>query len=123
MLSFFYKYKNNARDYLQGVSLRHSDMRDPKVCDSLSWGKRKNQNTPGKDAGTMSVTNKFSNDGNFMQEFLHKQGNGAGISSSHTNCDGKMDSNVIASETNKSSRVGIMLKENLSTNQLEAKAL
>ncbi|XVE81772.1 hypothetical protein DITRI_Ditri15bG0092700 [Diplodiscus trichospermus] len=115
--------RNNARDYLRDVSLRHSNMRAPKVRDSLSWGKQKDQNNPAKYAGTMSVTNKFSSDGNFMQEYLHKQGNGAGISGSHTNNDGKVDSNVVASETNKSSEAGTMLKENLSTNQLAAKAL
>ncbi|XWS08844.1 hypothetical protein CRYUN_Cryun40dG0035200 [Craigia yunnanensis] len=114
--------KNTARDYLQDISLRHSDMRAPKARDSLSWGKRKNQNNPAKDADVISAANKFSNDGNFMQEFLHKQG-GTGTPDSHTNHDGNVDSEVLASETNKPSEAATMLKESLSTNQLAAKAL
>ena len=98
-------------------------MRAPKVRDSLSWGKQKNQNNPAKDADIISAANKFSNDGNFMQEFLHKQGNGTGISGSHTNHDGNVDSEVVESKTNKPSEAATMLKESLSTNQLAAKAL
>ncbi|XWS13791.1 hypothetical protein CRYUN_Cryun36dG0068500 [Craigia yunnanensis] len=115
--------KNTARDYLRDVSLRHSDMRAPKFRDSLSWGKRKNQNNPANDAGVISAANKFSDDGNFMQKFLRKQGNGTGISGSHTNHDGNVDSEVVESKTNKPSEAATMLKESLSTNQLAAKAL
>ncbi|XWS53860.1 hypothetical protein CRYUN_Cryun10bG0036500 [Craigia yunnanensis] len=115
--------EKNARDYLRDVSLRHSDMRAPKVRGSLSWGKRKNQNNPAKDAGLISAENKFDNDGKFMQEFLHKQGNDTGIFGSHTNHDGNVDSEVVASETNKPSKAATMLKDTLSTNQLAAKAL
>lgn len=115
--------KNTSRDYLRDVTLRHSDMKAPKVRDSLSWGKRKNQNNPAKDAGNISAANKFSNDGNFMQEFLRKQGNGTGISGSRTNHDGNVDSELVASEKNKPSEAATMLKESSSTNQLAAKAL
>ncbi|XP_021290489.1 CWF19-like protein 2 homolog [Herrania umbratica] len=115
--------KNTARDYLRDVSLRHSDMRAPKVRDSLSWGKRKSQNTPAKDAGIISAANKFANDGNFMQEFLRKQGTDTSTSGPRANHDGNVDSEVVAAETNKTIEVATMLKETLSTNQLAAKAL
>ncbi|XVF62947.1 hypothetical protein PTKIN_Ptkin09bG0049800 [Pterospermum kingtungense] len=114
--------KGTARDYLRDVSLRHSDMRAPKVRDSLSWGKQKIQNNPTKDVAVTSAVNKFSNDGNFMQEFLRK-GNDNGIAGSHTNHGENLDSEVVASETNKPSEDATMFKESLSTNQLAAKAL
>ncbi|OMO54764.1 hypothetical protein CCACVL1_27586 [Corchorus capsularis] len=115
--------KNAPRDYLRDVSLRHSDMKAPKARDSLSWGKRKSQYNPTKDAGIASVPNKFANDGNFMQEFLRKQGNDTGISGSNANHDGNVESEVVTSEMNKPSESATMLKEPLSTNQLAAKAL
>ncbi|XP_012450968.1 uncharacterized protein LOC105773532 [Gossypium raimondii] len=115
--------RNTTRDYLRDVSLRHSDMKTPKVRDSLSWGKRKNQNIPAKNAGAISTANKFTDDGNFMQEFLRKQGNDTIASGSHTDHDGNMNSKVVASETNKPSEAATMPKETLSINQLAAKAL
>ncbi|GMI69904.1 hypothetical protein like AT1G56290 [Hibiscus trionum] len=62
--------RNTTRDYLRDVSLRHSEMRAPKVHDSLSWGKQNHQNSFAKNAVAISTANKFTNDGNFMQEFL-----------------------------------------------------
>ncbi|XP_039044004.1 CWF19-like protein 2 isoform X2 [Hibiscus syriacus] len=87
--------RNTNRDYLRDVSLRHSEMRAPKVRDSLSWGKRKHHDSPAKNAVATSTANKFTDDGNFMQEFLRKQRN---------------DTIAISKET-------------LSINQLAAKAL
>ncbi|XP_017976219.1 PREDICTED: CWF19-like protein 2 [Theobroma cacao] len=104
--------KNTAPDYLQDVSLGHSDLRAPKVRDSLSWGKRKRQNTPAKDAAVVSAANKFANDGNFMHEFLRKQGTDTATSG------GDEDS-----EANKPSEAATVLKESVSTNRLAAKAL
>ncbi|KAE8731905.1 CwfJ-like family protein, putative isoform 2 [Hibiscus syriacus] len=115
--------RNTTRDYLRDVSLRHSEMRAPKVRDSLSWGKRKHQNSPAKSAVATSTANKFTDDGNFMQEFLHKQGNDAIASGSHANDDGNVVSKVIASETNERSEATSISKETLSINQLAAKAL
>lgn len=114
--------KSTARDYLRGVSLRHSDMRAPKVRDSLSWGKQKKQNNPTKEVGVVSAANKFSNDGNFLQEFLHKQGNDNGTGS-RTNHGGNAGSEAVASDLNKHSEDATIFKESLSTNQLAAKAL
>ncbi|MED6110640.1 hypothetical protein PIB30_044862 [Stylosanthes scabra] len=37
--------RDYKRDYLKDVSVRHGDMKAPKVRDSLSWGKRKNQHS------------------------------------------------------------------------------
>ncbi|GMI93975.1 hypothetical protein like AT1G56290 [Hibiscus trionum] len=115
--------RNTTKDYLRDVSLRHSEMRAPKVHDSLSWGKQNHKNSLAKNAVAISTANKFTNDGNFMQEFLRKQGNDTIASGSHTNHDANMDSEVKASETNEPSEATTMSKESLSINQLAAKAL
>ncbi|KAF5197266.1 Cwf19-like protein, partial [Thalictrum thalictroides] len=58
--------------YLKDVSLRHPDMRTPKVRDSLSWRKRKEQNISEGDSQLISAAasylNKFTNDGSFMRD-------------------------------------------------------
>ncbi|XP_047171883.1 CWF19-like protein 2 isoform X1 [Vigna umbellata] len=70
----------NKRDYLKDVSVRHHEMRKPKVEDSLSWGKRKShQRMVAEGAGIISAAvsslNKFSNDGSFMQNFDSRMSN------------------------------------------------
>ncbi|XP_014513706.1 CWF19-like protein 2 [Vigna radiata var. radiata] len=70
----------NKRDYLKDVSVRHHEMRKPKVEDSLSWGKRKShQRMVAEGAGIISAAvsslNKFSNDGSFMQNFGNMMSN------------------------------------------------
>ena len=85
-------------------------MREPKVQDSLSWGKRRSQNVSMQDAGlisdAMSSLNKFANDGSFMREVVQKHSNNS-------------SSTVRENVTETSS----MVKESLSANQLAAKAL
>ncbi|CAN1841170.1 CWF19-like protein 2 [Linum perenne] len=62
------------RSYLKDVSVRHPEMRAPKVRDSLSWGKQKTPKVSANDAiiisSAASSLNKFANDGNFMNQVL-----------------------------------------------------
>ncbi|KAJ9145805.1 hypothetical protein P3X46_028140 [Hevea brasiliensis] len=117
--------KNAGRDYLKDVSVRHPEMRAPKVHDSLSWGKRKSQNVSAKDAGlinaAVSSLNKFADDGSFMSKLLSQQNNDLPDSvGSHIN----QDENVDASFEMKRPGEGItVVKEASSANQLAAKAL
>ncbi|KAL5854592.1 hypothetical protein ACOSQ3_004462 [Xanthoceras sorbifolium] len=64
--------KSISRDYLRDVSLRHPEMKAPKVHDSFSWGKQRSQKTSTKDAELISAAasglNIFSNDGSFLHK-------------------------------------------------------
>lgn len=116
VLKFYpnFYYQGSSRDYLKDISLNRPKMREPKVKDSLSWGKRKSQNVSTEDAGLISEAvsslNKFSNDGSFMREVLRKQSNKS---------DGPARENL-ESEIETSSAVK---DSSLSANQLAAKAL
>ncbi|PON83323.1 Cwf19-like protein [Trema orientale] len=105
--------KNTSRDYLKDVSLKQPTMREPKVQDSLSWGKRRSQNVSTHNAGlisdAMSSINKFANDGSFMHKVIQKHSNNSSIPVTEN----------VKPETETSS----MVKEPLSANQLAAKAL
>ncbi|CAI0543355.1 unnamed protein product [Linum tenue] len=65
--------QSNDRSYLKDVSFR-SEMRAPKVHESLSWGKQKKKKLSTNDANLISSAasclNKFSNDGSFMNQLL-----------------------------------------------------
>jgi len=69
------------QDYLKDVSVRHREMRAPKIQDSLSWRKQKSRAVAAEDAAIVSAAasslNRFSNDGSFMNEFLGKKKNGS----------------------------------------------
>ncbi|KAG8661140.1 hypothetical protein MANES_02G214300v8 [Manihot esculenta] len=105
--------RNSAdRDYLKDVSVRHPEMRAPKVRDSLYWGKRKCQRISTKDSGlinaAVSSLNKFPDDGSFMSKVLSQQNSDiAGSVGSHKNQYECVDA----------------LSELMSANQLAAKAL
>ncbi|CAN1286670.1 CWF19-like protein 2 [Linum perenne] len=62
------------RSYLKDVSVRHPEMRAPKVRDSLSWGKQKTPKVSANNAiiisSAASSLNKFANNGNFMNQVL-----------------------------------------------------
>ncbi|KAK1310857.1 hypothetical protein QJS10_CPA08g00175 [Acorus calamus] len=67
---------SGKREYLQNLSSPRPNMRRPKAHDSLSWGKRKNQNMSVEDteliASAVSGLNKFANDGSFHKAFVHQ---------------------------------------------------
>lgn len=113
-----YVSQNNDVHYLKDVSFQHHKMREPKVQDSLSWGKRKSQNLSSKDAGLISAAvssiNKFSNDGNFMHEVFQQQNNDPG---------GFVESESVSSRMSQSSEGSAPDNDGLSANQLAAKAL
>ncbi|XP_014513704.1 CWF19-like protein 2 [Vigna radiata var. radiata] len=113
----------NKRDYLKDVSVRHHEMRKPKVEDSLSWGKRKShQRMVAEGAGIISAAvsslNKFSNDGSFMQNFGSKMSN---------NSDGSVLESVeleeVPLEANTPVERSAEVKNEMSANQLAAKAM
>ncbi|KAK6930572.1 Cwf19-like protein, C-terminal domain-2 [Dillenia turbinata] len=116
--------KSNDRDYLKDVSVRRPDMRMPKVQDSLSWRTRKGSNTSTRDSGivsaALSTLNKFSNDGSFILEFQKQQNTDEdGPSSSSI----KIEKNVVSTKTNDTHENSISSSQELSANQLAAKAL
>ncbi|XP_043716299.1 CWF19-like protein 2 isoform X2 [Telopea speciosissima] len=124
------KLPGDSREYLKDVSLRHPEMREPKVHDSLSWRKGKGQKMSTEDAGLISAVasslNKFANDGNFILDFAHHQNKDDGsLGSSHANYDRDKhtDSVVVSSKIDKPSEDSPVVIQGLSVNQLAAKAL
>ncbi|KAJ6301042.1 hypothetical protein OIU77_015364 [Salix suchowensis] len=120
--------KSADRGYLKDVSVRHPEMRAPKVHNTLSWGKQKSQNMSTKDAALVSAAasslNKFSDDGSFLNKILGKQNKDAGSSvGSYPNQEENVESKVASAEMNKPSEGSLLVKEALSANQLAAKAL
>ncbi|GFP95886.1 cwf19-like protein 2 [Phtheirospermum japonicum] len=106
------------------VTPRHPKMRVPKVHDSLSWGKRGNKNLSAEDnalvSSALSSVNKFSNDGNFLAQFMHKEENTSGDRLKHE-ARAEPISVDFASMENKED-VGTM-KPSMTANQLAAKAM
>ncbi|XP_065882007.1 uncharacterized protein [Euphorbia lathyris] len=116
--------KNADRGYLKDVSVRHPQMRAPKVHDSLSWGKPKRPNVSAKNADIISAAvsslNKFDDDGSFMSKIVSEHNNDPAGS---TNQDENVGSKVTSSEMNKPTESISTVNETLSANQLAAKAL
>lgn len=117
MLHICVSQKNDVH-YLKDVSFQRHKMREPKVQESLSWGKRKSQNLSSKDSGLISAAvsslNKFSNDGSFMHEVFQRQNNDPG---------GFVESESVSSRMSQSSEGSALDNDGLSANQLAAKAL
>lgn len=114
--------KSSARDYLKDISSRHPEMREPKVRDSLSWGKQKSQNVSSRDAGLISAAvsslNKFSDDGSFASEFLRQQSENTKGDSVNT----KVQSELVVPTSEKPNEDCVSTKDAVSANQLAAKA-
>ncbi|TYK14531.1 CWF19-like protein 2-like protein [Cucumis melo var. makuwa] len=114
--------KSSARDHLKDISSRNPEMREPKVRDSLSWGKQKGQNVSSRDAGFISVAvsslNKFSDDGSFASEFLRQQRENTKGDSIET----KVKSELVVSTSEKHIEDCASAKDAMSANQLAAKA-
>ncbi|MED6145609.1 hypothetical protein PIB30_026725 [Stylosanthes scabra] len=108
-------------DYLKDVSVRHGEMKAPKVRDSLSWGKRKGQHSA--EGVTLisaaeSSQNKFSNDGSFMCEFVSNKSSNSN-SSALEGVEPVNDS----SEANTPGNSNEVVKTGITANQLAAKAM
>ncbi|KAG4984459.1 hypothetical protein JHK87_029208 [Glycine soja] len=114
--------RDSKRDYLKDVSVRHHEMKAPKVQDSLSWGKRKSQQVVAEGAGVISAAvsslNKFANDGNFMHDFGSKMSN---------NSDGSVlessELEKVSLEANTPGERSVVVKNEMSENQLAAKVM
>ncbi|XP_021749566.1 CWF19-like protein 2 [Chenopodium quinoa] len=116
--------KDIGHEYVRNMSVRHPEMKAPKNHDSLSWGRKKGQKMRSEDAAVvsnaLSSLNSFSNDGNFMSEFMnqHKKAKGdsqdASSPKSDTIREANSDSVIERSGED---------KQPLSANQLAAKAM
>lgn len=122
--------RGESRERFRDVSSRRSQMKEPKVHDSLSWGKKKSQRMSEEDARLISEAasnlNKFGNDGNFLHEFNLQQMKNVDATggSSRINVEGNEDLYSGAfSQTNKSMEGHSGSKQGLSANQLAAKVL
>lgn len=97
-------------------------MKAPKVQDSLSWGKRKSQHFVAEGADVISAAasslNQFSNDGSFMREFVSKKSGDS---------DGSVlesfEAEKVSSDTNTPGERNAIVKNEMSANQLAAKAM
>ncbi|MCD7462203.1 hypothetical protein HAX54_047999 [Datura stramonium] len=106
-----------------------SKMRMPtNLKDSLSWRKEKNQNISNADAGliatAISSVNKFSNDGNFMREFMHeKSGDSSHAPDSSNPKSGVLESKPDLPVYERTSEDTTNIKPVLTANQLAAKVM
>lgn len=108
------------QDYLKDVSVRHGEMKAPKVQDSLSWGKRKSQHAAEGAAvisAAASSINKFADDGSFMREFVSKSSNSDGSALE------SIEPVKLSSEANTRGESSAEVKTEMSANQLAAKAM
>lgn len=114
---------------LQETSPGRSKMRMPtNLKDSLSWRKERNQNISNADAGliatAISSVNKFSNDGNFMREFMHeKSGDSSHAPDSSNPKSGVLESKPDLPVYERTSEDATNIKPALSANQLAAKVM
>ncbi|XP_022851473.1 CWF19-like protein 2 [Olea europaea var. sylvestris] len=120
--------KNSDRKSTVDVT-QHSRMRVPKVRDSLSWGKRRNQSMSTQDSAlvsaAMSGLNRFDNDGSFMHKIVHqKNDNSVDLSnSSHTKSEEREEPKSVGYKSEESKEDASIVKPAVSANQLAAKAL
>lgn len=95
-------------------------MREPRVQESLAWGKKRSQAMLSKDASLVSDAvakiNKFENDGSFLHEVLHKQSSAGGPIGEN------VKPNLVSVETGGPRESGGALKDASSANQFAAKA-
>ncbi|CAN0904409.1 CWF19-like protein 2 [Linum grandiflorum] len=114
--------KTPDRSYLKDVSVRHPEMKAPKVRDSLSWGKQKIPKLSTSDASIISSAasslNKFANDGNFMNQVL---GHTSDLGSSNAKLE--VISKVDSSDRRQPAQCTVVITEGMTANQLAAKAL
>lgn len=121
--------KRNQTFARKETSPGRSKMRMPtNLKDSLSWRKEKNQNISNADAGliatAISSVNKFSNDGNFMREFMHeKSGDSSHAPDSSNPKSGSLESKPDLPVYERTSEDATNIKPALTANQLAAKVM
>ncbi|KAJ8549113.1 hypothetical protein K7X08_032820 [Anisodus acutangulus] len=120
--------KRNQTYDRKETSLGRSKMLMPNLKDSFLWRKEKKQNISNADAGliatAISSVNKFSNDGNFMREFMHeKSGDSRHASDSSNPKSGVLESKPDLQVYEKTSEDATNIKPTLTANQLAAKVM
>lgn len=121
--------KNSDRKSTVDVIPQHPRMRVPKVRDSLSWGKRRNQSMSTQDSAlvsaAMSSLNRFDDDGSFMHQFARqKNDNSVDLSnSSRTKSEERAEPKSVGYESEEFKEDTSIVKPAVSANQLAAKAL
>lgn len=121
--------KRNQTYARKETSPGRSKMRMPtNLKDSLSWRKEKNQNISNADMGliatAISSVNKFSNDGNFMREFMHeKSGDSSHAPDSSNPKSGVLESKPDLPVYERTSEDATNIKPVLTANQLAAKVM
>ncbi|MCL7028962.1 hypothetical protein MKW94_008652 [Papaver nudicaule] len=120
---------DGKRNYLKDVSVRQPEMREPKVHDSLSWRKRKgtvmSKETAQVISAAASSLNKFANDGSFLRQLAsNRNKEDDDLSCPPTNVETvNMEVSVGSSGEGKHSEESAAGKQELSANQLAAKAM
>ncbi|KAG5560277.1 hypothetical protein RHGRI_003542 [Rhododendron griersonianum] len=101
--------KNSGRESMRDVSCRRSEMKVPKLHDSLSWGKQKRQTMSSEDSGlissALSSLNRFANDGSFMNEVTRQKDDEPGGSVGSPNRERKVESESKEAENVKAKQV------------------
>ncbi|KAL3828721.1 hypothetical protein ACJIZ3_017523 [Penstemon smallii] len=121
--------KGSDQKSIKDITPRHSKMRVPKVHDSLSWGKRGKKQLSTEDtalvSAAMSSLNKFSNDGSFIDEFVHLRNDNSGnpSNSSNENFEGKTEPKLAGYAPLETKEDAGTVKPTMGANQLAAKAL
>ncbi|KAI3909760.1 hypothetical protein MKW98_014177 [Papaver atlanticum] len=120
---------DGKRDYLKDVSVRRPEMREPKVHDSLSWRKRKGAVMSTETAQVISAAasslNKFANDGSFLRQLAtnqKKEDDGPSCSPKDMETV-NMELSMGSSREGKPSEESASGKQELSANQLAARAM
>ncbi|XP_060178775.1 uncharacterized protein LOC132608970 [Lycium barbarum] len=117
--------KRNQTYARKETSPGRSKMRVPNLKDSFSWRKEKISNADaGLIATAISSVNKFSNDGNFMREFMHEKSD----DSNHARDSSNLKPGVLESKPDlpvyeKPSEDATNVKPALTANQLAAKVM
>ncbi|EYU32986.1 hypothetical protein MIMGU_mgv1a001703mg [Erythranthe guttata] len=118
--------KESGQKSNKEVLPRNPKMRVPRVHDSLSWGKRGSKKLSTEDSAlvsaAMSNLNKFSNDGNFMDGFIPKEGN-SGDPSNSSKSEARAEPKSAEFASRESKEDSGTMNPAMSANQLAAKVL
>ncbi|KAL9687762.1 hypothetical protein QQ045_032169 [Rhodiola kirilowii] len=111
--------QTGRREYLKDVSVRHPEMKAPKIHDSLSWGKRRGQNTSNCDVRHQKTANAVID----RPHKLENQEDTKPESASKSDLLQNFKDEPALLEIRGASEINASQKHTMSANQLAAKAL